>query len=149
MEQLIRFRIANGSRFRFADGDFAEGTVEGGELFVEMTRTSHELGPLGSIRDELFRRLDAGEEPLVRLDGERYEFVDEKKAATAEPADMINAPPHYRRGGVEVIDAIEAWGLGYRLGNVVKYIARAGHKGSRREDLEKARWYLSREIERS
>jgi hypothetical protein len=98
---------------------------------------------MAGIREELFRRLDAGEEPVVRFDGERYEFVDEKKA------DMINAPPHYRRGGVEVIDAIEAWGLGYRLGNVIKYVARAGHKGSRREDLEKARWYLDREIERS
>jgi hypothetical protein len=49
-------------------------------------------------------------------------------------------------GGVETIDFIEAKGLGYNLGNVVKYVARAGHKGDLREDLLKARWYLEREI---
>lgn len=60
----------------------------------------------------------------------------------------VDHPSHYRRDtGIEAIDAIEAWGLGFNLGNVVKYIARAGHKGDALEDLEKARWYLSREIE--
>lgn len=52
---------------------------------------------------------------------------------------------HYQ-GEVEVIDAIEAWGLGYRLGNAVKYIARANRKGSRRADLIKARDYIEREL---
>ena len=61
-------------------------------------------------------------------------------------SDTVNKPPHYTHSAVEVIDAIEAWGLGYRLGNVVKYIARADHKGNRLEDLKKARWYLDREI---
>jgi hypothetical protein len=58
----------------------------------------------------------------------------------------VNHPAHYTRGGVEVIDAIEAWELGFRLGNAVKYIARAGHKGDALEDLKKGRWYLDREI---
>ncbi|MBQ1188304.1 MAG: DUF3310 domain-containing protein [Peptococcaceae bacterium] len=48
----------------------------------------------------------------------------------------------------EVIDAIEEWGLNFSLGNAVKYIARADHKGKPVEDLEKARWYIDREIER-
>jgi hypothetical protein len=61
-------------------------------------------------------------------------------------ADMINSPPHYTYGSVEVIDAIEAWYLGYHLGNVVKYIARAAHKGTELQDLQKARWYLDRRI---
>jgi hypothetical protein len=61
--------------------------------------------------------------------------------------DMVNHPPHYKVGGIEVIDFIEAKGFGYNLGNVVKYIARAGKKGSALEDLQKARWYLNREIE--
>ncbi len=60
--------------------------------------------------------------------------------------DVINRPEHYTFSGVEVIDAIEAWDLGFHLGNVVKYVARAGRKGSRVEDLKKARWYLDREI---
>lgn len=62
--------------------------------------------------------------------------------------DVINRPEHYTFSGIEVIDAIEAWDLGFHLGNVVKYIARAGRKGSRVEDLKKARWYLDREIGR-
>jgi Protein of unknwon function (DUF3310) len=62
--------------------------------------------------------------------------------------DMVNGPPHYTYGGLEPITAIEAWGLGFCLGNAVKYIARAAHKGALLEDLKKARWYLDREIAR-
>ncbi len=62
--------------------------------------------------------------------------------------DVVNRPSHYTLGGVEVIDAIEAWKLGFHLGNAVKYIARADHKANRLEDLKKARWYLEREIAR-
>lgn len=60
--------------------------------------------------------------------------------------DMVNHPPHYTQGGIETIDFIEAKKLSYNLGNVVKYITRADHKGNRLEDLQKARWYLDREI---
>ena len=63
--------------------------------------------------------------------------------------DPVQHPDHYTRGGIEVIDAIEAWDLGFRLGNAIKYIARAGHKGDRLEDLRKARWYLDREIQKA
>lgn len=61
-------------------------------------------------------------------------------------ADPVNHPPHYRTGGVETIDFIEAKDLNYRLGNVVKYVSRAGRKGDPLQDLEKAAWYLQREI---
>lgn len=61
--------------------------------------------------------------------------------------DLVNRPPHYTNGGIEVIDFIEAKGLDYQLGNVVKYISRAGKKGADiDEDLAKAQWYLNREI---
>jgi len=60
--------------------------------------------------------------------------------------DMVNHPPHYKMGGIETIDFIEAKQFGYNLGNVVKYISRADLKGSHYEDLLKARWYLNREI---
>lgn len=73
-------------------------------------------------------------------------IVDPEEGA---PTDPINAPSHYTHGPVEVIEAIEAWGLGFRLGNVVKYVARADHKGNRLEDLRKARWYLDREISKT
>ncbi len=60
----------------------------------------------------------------------------------------IEHPPHYTFGAIEVIDAIEAWGLGFHLGNVVKYVARTAHKGQQLADLKKARWYLDRAIGR-
>jgi hypothetical protein len=60
--------------------------------------------------------------------------------------DPVNHPKHYTAGGIETIDFIEAKKLGYNLGNVVKYITRAGHKGNQLEDLRKAQWYLTREI---
>lgn len=63
--------------------------------------------------------------------------------------DVVNHPDHYKVGGIETIDFIEAKNLNYHLGNVVKYITRADHKGKRLEDLKKAKWYLDREIERS
>ena len=62
--------------------------------------------------------------------------------------DAVNHPGHYNAGAIEVIDAIEDWRLGFALGNAVKYIARAAHKGKMIEDLKKARWYLDREIQR-
>lgn len=62
--------------------------------------------------------------------------------------DAIN-PQHYRSGGIEAIEVIEAFGLGYHLGNAIKYLLRAGRKtASPLEDLRKARWYIDREIER-
>ena len=61
--------------------------------------------------------------------------------------DLINNPPHYRSGGIETIDFIEAKDLNYRLGNVIKYVSRAGRKDTDPvQDLEKAAWYLQREI---
>lgn len=69
-------------------------------------------------------------------------------------ADIINHPPHYTLGKIEVIDFIEDKELNFNLGNVIKYVARAGHKKSSGksvdakalEDLKKAQWYLNREI---
>ena len=61
--------------------------------------------------------------------------------------DMVNRPPHYTYAKFEVIEVIEAFGLGFHLGNVVKYILRAGKKSNTIEDLKKARWYLSRYID--
>jgi hypothetical protein len=64
----------------------------------------------------------------------------------SSPADTVDHPAHYKVGGIETIDFIEAKKLGYNLGNVVKYITRADHKGNKLEDLRKAQWYLTREI---
>jgi Protein of unknwon function (DUF3310) len=63
--------------------------------------------------------------------------------------DSVNHPQHYKaQSGIEVIDVIESFELGFCLGNSIKYILRAGKKNSRKEDLMKAVWYLNREIEK-
>jgi hypothetical protein len=60
--------------------------------------------------------------------------------------DPVNEPSHYKVGGIETIDFIEAKKLNYNLGNAIKYITRADHKGNKAQDLAKAIWYLRREI---
>lgn len=70
----------------------------------------------------------------------------EIEALDADTPDLVNHPPHYKTGGIETIDFIEAKDLNFRLGNVIKYVARAEKKGDPLEDLKKARWYLEREI---
>ena len=65
----------------------------------------------------------------------------------AQRVERVNNPPHYNTGRIEVIEAIEDWGLGFNMGNAVKYIARADHKGNAIEDLRKAAWYIQRELE--
>ena len=73
----------------------------------------------------------------------------QEQLADIERREGVDHPDYYKRGGIEAIDAIEAWGLGFHLGNVVKYIARAGRKtADSLQDLRKAAWYLDREIER-
>lgn len=66
--------------------------------------------------------------------------------------EMVNHPDHYQFGEnnvYEAIKVIEAWDLDFHLGNTVKYISRAGKKGTDKElqDLKKALWYLERRIQ--
>ena len=69
---------------------------------------------------------------------------------TEKPKDSAVDHPSYYQGKIEVIDFIEVKGLGFNLGNCVKYISRCylKHKDNPVEDLKKARWYLDREIAR-
>ena len=64
----------------------------------------------------------------------------------------VNSPKYYggKDNPYEAIKVIEEWNLDFTLGNVIKYISRAGKKdpGKLIEDLEKARWYLDRKIEK-
>lgn len=65
-------------------------------------------------------------------------------------SDTKTEPKHYTDLAITPIDAIEVWGVGFSIGNAIKYMARAGKKDgeSPLDDLRKARWYLTREIER-
>jgi hypothetical protein len=76
--------------------------------------------------------------------------ADEKINWKTLNVDPINHPAHYTAGGIEAIDVIEAWALGFHAGNVVKYIARCGSKpgADELEDLRKAKWYLDRLVQK-
>lgn len=75
-------------------------------------------------------------------------FGNEYVPDVAAP-DPVNHPGHYQTpDGLEAIDVIEAFKFNFHLGNAFKYIARAGKKNTYIQDLEKAAWYINREIER-
>ena len=74
---------------------------------------------------------------------------EKKRKDTIIFPDPVNSPDHYTSGGIETIDFIEAKELDYNLGNVVKYITRAGKKSAKKlEDLKKAQWYMNRAVEK-
>lgn len=81
-------------------------------------------------------------EPIDKPMGEcnEVDYVFEEK-------EMVNHPSHYTQG-IEAIDYIESHKMNFCIGNVIKYITRAKHKGTELQDLKKASWYLNREIER-
>ncbi len=80
------------------------------------------------------------------------EQIGETVQEDGNMSDDVNHPVHYggEENAYEAIKVIEAWDLDFNLGNTVKYIARAGRKDPSKkvEDLEKARFYLNRAIER-
>lgn len=113
---------------------------KGAESMAEISRQ-----PIDPVVDMLLHH----SEELCRICGAlltegRCEICTKRKIE--HPDDAINHPSHYTMGGIEVIDAIEAWKLDFRLANVVKYVARCEHKEQKLQDLRKARWYLERVI---
>jgi hypothetical protein len=76
-------------------------------------------------------------------------------ALTPNEMEAVNRPAHYTQGGVEVIDIIEQItkdyppAIAYHIGNILKYLARAPHKGAMQQDLAKANWYLTRAVNKS
>ena len=91
------------------------------------------------------KKKEVAVEPVEQTIIEKVE-PEVKAVELPKQEDVINHPSHYTRGKIEVIDFIEDQQLPYHLGNVIKYIARAGYKGDKLEDLKKARWYLDRYI---
>jgi hypothetical protein len=110
----------------------------------EMKATLDELDKIKDKPAKMFIQPDHMDD-AHKLISEQFE-TEYAKYKTTQP-DLVNHPPHYKSGGIETIDFIEAKDLNYRLGNVVKYVSRAGRKNSDPvQDLEKAAWYLQREI---
>lgn len=97
-----------------------------------------------------------GPPAIFRIGDEKYPLSEdvlqmaEAQVAILQKHEAVDHPAHY--GGkddpYEAIKVIEAWNLGFHLGNTVKYISRAGKKDHAKtlEDLKKSRWYLDRKI---
>ena len=83
--------------------------------------------------------LVAGSSPALGAISEKHHMNKKEK---------VNHPSHYNQGKYEVIDVICDWNLDFIEGNIIKYVARSGHKDNRVEDLKKARWYLDYLIKR-
>ena len=71
----------------------------------------------------------------------KYTFKIEKNP------EMVNHPKHYNMGKYEVKDVIRDWNLNFALGSVLKYVARCENKGNKKQDLEKAMFFLQDEID--
>ena len=99
-----------------------------------------------TTRESISAMLEPTYKRKIRMEApERMIEVSYLPKVSATP-DLVNQPPHYTAGGIETIDFIEAKKLNYNLGNVIKYLTRADYKGNKLEDLRKAQWYLTREI---
>lgn len=122
------------------------------QKFMGVTMAKEDIPKLTD--EQAMRLADNMKEPKMRMlsvSTSNESFAERVYEATKGAIDAVNHPPHYKDGGIETIDYIEAKRLGYHLGNAVKYISRAGKKGTNQglEDLRKAQWYLNRAIEKN
>lgn len=147
----MRFKLGDRVRLVSVDPDKTPYTDEMLDLVGEQFTITH--GPAFGTYWSCSCTLDDGRtyfvrvedlEPVVEcgLTGKCCEWGCNSPCPPGDPA----SPEHYRVSDIEPIDAIEAWELGFCLGNVVKYVARHAHKGDPLGDLKKAAWYLDRAI---
>lgn len=112
--------------------------------YVYTTLSNNKVKQMNATADTQYRlaRVGGVMKKITAVDLQRVVAdLREKKLS-----DNVNHPAHYKAGGIETIDFIEAKKLDYHLGNVVKYITRSDLKGNKLEDLQKAQWYLNRAI---
>jgi succinate dehydrogenase/fumarate reductase flavoprotein subunit len=148
----VRVLLERNPRMKTADVMKALGTTKSYTYVLMSKARSSYQKQYGETIEERMIRLRELAKKLNNDPARVTQSVEELKAqikplgVTLIEADPVNNPAHYTSGGIETIDFIEAKKLGYNLGNVVKYITRSGLKGNHLEDLRKAQWYLTREI---
>lgn len=94
--------------------------------------------------EEFTARLQQATDWYTKYKGDPYGA--HKIMKEIQEREMVNHPDHYQGNKMEVIDIIEDYELGFNLGNTIKYVLRADKKGNKKQDLEKAKWYLEREL---
>ena len=100
------------------------------------------IDPLTSSQNEFYSKQLKKIDRMLDICNKQIRKNDDNKNK-----EMINHPSHYNQG-IEAIDYIESHKMGFNIGNVIKYVTRAKHKGTELQDLKKALWYLDREIKR-
>ena len=156
--EQVRTLLERNPRMKTADVMKALGTTKSYTyVLMSKARSSYQKQYGETIEERMIRLRDMARRraianPIANLpEGVDTENKDKDISALIHNvtvgSDAVNHPSHYKVGGIETIDFIEAKKLGYNLGNVVKYITRADYKGNKLEDLRKAQWYLTREIE--
>lgn len=118
------------------------------ELHREIAESKRKDTEIVRLQDELAEERRGHDEALRLLNETKARLQNQN---TVKEPDMVNLPPHYINGGMEVIDIMKAKMTpeqfeGYLVGQVWKYTFRYRHKNGV-EDLKKARWYLNRLIE--
>lgn len=101
----------------------------------------------GNVEEEYEKMLDRFRAERAR-EYLRAECAGKCFEQKSQAKETVNHPDHYNSKGIEVMDVIRAFDLSFSLGNVIKYVLRAGkkHKETYLEDLKKAKWYLDEEI---
>jgi hypothetical protein len=122
-----------------------------GKDAVEEWNKCKEIEPAPGL-DAIF--CQGGAEYVVNNPGGLSKFTEDTPYLDAETfsPEAVNHPKHYTVGGIETIDFLQAKlsteaFYGFCVANCIKYLARADHKSSRQQDLEKAEWYIKKAIE--
>ncbi|MED5019312.1 DUF3310 domain-containing protein [Paenibacillus chibensis] len=148
-DNLLRER----DEYRMAVDELSEQVASHDEMLNLLNRTKSRLSDLEKEHEDLLIQMEqqqAATEAIKSDPNSCYETLVEL-GALQEPADPVNHPLHYNRGGIECIDAIEAATSGlsgpeaYNTGEAIKYLWRWKWRNGR-EDLQKANWYINRLI---
>ena len=120
-------------------------------------RTGYAIGPQNSWRAAIEKKVyPTSEDTDINIQSPDIAYRMEHPEVQRKHEELmgrmkketVNHPDHYNSRGIEVMDVIRAFDLSFSLGNVIKYVLRAGkkHKETYLEDLKKAKWYLDDEI---
>lgn len=119
-----------------------------GVSYTTVNRTLRESRAAENAAAEEVPAVD--DKPSAAEEATTEEITEVPAAYNVKAVEETEHPSYYRQNGVEAIDVIDAFELNFNLGNVIKYILRAGRKTSdRKADLRKAAFYLAREIEKA
>ena len=153
----MNLKIGEGNRVRMKRIDYILNARDNIQAILDETVLDCDIYPASwekcngncefHYKKYLNEEIEVNKSDLKDVDAEPIDTNVEEQSIENDP---VNHPSHYTDTKIEVMDYIEDKGFNFALGNAVKYISRAGKKDKNKtiQDLEKAEWYLNREIER-